>query len=114
VSKKKNKQKKLKNQGLRRKDLERLWAAGGATVPAQNGLLAGLGRLLPSGRNEQFLLGLVLGGAAAYVLSDDEMRTKLFKGAMKAYAGVIGTAAELKEQLADAQAEVEAEQNGLI
>jgi hypothetical protein len=33
---------------------------------------------------------------------------------MKAYAGVIGTAAELKEQLADAQAEVEAEQNGLI
>lgn len=108
---KKNKQK--KNKGFRRRDLENLMAL--QMGQAQNqGLLGGLGRLLPAGRTEQFLLGLALGGVAAYLASDQEIRGKLFKGAIKAYANMAGSLAEMKEQMADLQAEVQAEQNGLI
>lgn len=108
---KKNKQK--KNKGIKRRDLEKLMALQMGQNQNQ-GFLGGLGRLLPAGRNEQFLLGLALGGVAAYVLSDEEIRGKLFKGALKAYAGMAGSLAEMKEQMADLQAEVQAEQNGLI
>lgn len=108
---KKNKQK--KNKGLKRRDLEKMMAM--QMGQAQNqGFLGGLGSLLPAGRSEQFLLGLALGGVAAYVASDEEIRGKLFKGALKAYAGLAGSLAEMKEQMADLQAEVQAEQNGLI
>ena len=109
---KKNKQKKGK--GLKRRDLEKMMAAQMGQMQQNQGFLGGLGRLLPDGRGEQFLLGLLLGGAAAYVLSDEELRGKLFKGAIKAYAGLAGSMAEMKEQLADLQAEVQAEQTGLI
>lgn len=108
---KKHKRKKLKD--LDRSQMARLVAP--QVAGSQNtGVLAGLGRLLPDGRTEQFLLGLLVGGATAYVLSDEELRGKLFKGAIKAYAGVMGGLAEMKEQVADLQAEVQAEQNGQI
>lgn len=108
---KKNKQK--KNKGFRRRDLENLMAL--QMGQAQNqGFLGGLGRMLPTGRTEQFLLGLALGGVATYLASDEEIRGKLFKGAIKAYANMAGSLAEMKEQMADLQAEVQAEQNGLI
>ena len=108
---KKNKQK--KNKGFKRRDLEKMMAL--QTGQNQNsGFLGGLSGLLPAGRSEQFLLGLALGGIAAYVASDEEIRGKLFKGALKAYAGMAGSLAEMKEQMADLQAEVQAEQNGLI
>lgn len=109
---KKNKQKKAKK-GLKRSDLEQMMALHMGQGQNQ-GMLAGLGRLLPQGRTEQFLLGLLLGGATAYVLADEDLRGKLFKGALKAYAGMMGNVAEMKEQLADLQAEVLAEQNGAL
>lgn len=109
---KKNKQKKGK--GLKRRDLEDMLALQMGQAQQNQGFLGGLGNLLPAGRTEQFLLGLLLGGATAYVLSDEELRGKLFKGAVKAYASLAGGLAEMKEQLADVQAEVQAEQNGLI
>lgn len=109
---KKNKQKKGK--GLKRRDLEKMMAMQMGQMQQNQGFLGGLGRLLPQGRNEQFLLGLLLGGGVAYVLSDEELRGKLFKGALKAYAGLAGSMAEMKEQVADLQAELQAEQNGLI
>lgn len=108
---KKNKQK--KNKGMKRRDLEKMMALQMGQSQNQ-GFLGGLGNLLPAGRTEQFLLGLALGGVAAYVASDEEIRGKLFKGAIKAYAGLTGSLAEMKEQMADLQAEVQAEQNGLI
>lgn len=109
---KKNKQKKAKK-GLKRRDIEQMMALHMGQGQNQ-GMLAGLGRLLPRGRTEQFLLGLLVGGGAAYVLADEELRGKLFKGALKAYAGMMGNVAEMKEQLADLQAEVQAEQNGTL
>ncbi|MBR9973318.1 YtxH domain-containing protein [Magnetospirillum sulfuroxidans] len=108
---KKNKQKKAK--GLKRRDLEQMMALHLGQGRNQ-GMLGGLGRLLPAGRSEQFLLGLLLGGAAAYVLSDAELRGKLFKAGIKAYGGLMGGMAEMQEQMADLQAEVQAEQNGQI
>ena len=61
-------------------------------------------------QTEQFILGLLLGGAAAYVLGDPEKRAKLIRMAMKLYAGVAGSVEEFKEQIADLKAEVAAEQ----
>lgn len=85
--------------------------AGGANSPLNAGFLSGLG--LPAGfgsrQTEQFLLGALLGAAATYVLSDEALRARIVKGAMKLYAGVAGGFEEIKEQMADLKAEAEAE-----
>ena len=71
----------------------------------------GLSGLFSGNRQtEQFILGLLLGGAAAYVLGDPEKRAKLIRMGMKLYAGVAGSVEEFKEQIADLKAEVAAEQ----
>jgi len=61
-------------------------------------------------QTERFIRGLLLGGAAAYVLGDPEKRAKLIRMGMKLYAGVAGSVEEFKEQIADLKAEVAAEQ----
>ncbi|WP_050714659.1 hypothetical protein [Ottowia sp. oral taxon 894] len=61
---------------------------------------------------EQFIIGLVLGGAAAYVLGDADKRARLLRMVMKLYAGVAGSVEEFKEQIADLKAEVAAEHGG--
>lgn len=76
------------------------------------GMMSGITNMLPAGRTEQFLLGAVLGAAAAYVLSDEELRGKLMKSGLKLYTSLLGGYAEFKEQLADLQAEVDAERQG--
>lgn len=68
--------------------------------------------LFPSQHTDQFLLGLLIGAGAAWVLSDEEIRGKLIKSVMKVYAGVAGGFEELKEQMADIKAEVAAERHG--
>jgi hypothetical protein len=83
------------------------WGDGQGTGP-----LGGLAQLLPSRRSEQFLLGAAIGAAAAYVLADDELRGKLIKSGIKLYSSVMGGFEEMREQVADIQAEVQAEQNG--
>jgi hypothetical protein len=66
---------------------------------------------LPTQHTNQFLMGLVIGAGAAWVLGDEEIRGKLIKAAMKAYAGVAGSFEEFKEQMADIRAEVAEEQH---
>lgn len=78
------------------------------------GMMSGLAKMLPAGRTEQFLLGAVIGAAAAYVLSDEELRGKLMKSGIKLYSSLMGGYAEFKEQMADLQAEVDAEQQGQL
>lgn len=68
-----------------------------------------LGRLAAARPNEQFLLGALIGAAAAYVLGDEKLRGKLMKSGMNLYASLIGGFEELKEQAADIHAEMEAE-----
>lgn len=69
-------------------------------------------RLMKSRQSEQFLLGALVGAAAAYVLSDEELRGKLVKSGLKLYSNVVGSFEEMKEQVADLKAEVEAERMG--
>ncbi|PWC44242.1 YtxH domain-containing protein [Azospirillum sp. TSO22-1] len=107
---KKNKAKKWKK---RQRQLEAMMAANGAaTAQPQQGqsLMAGLSRLLPGRPSEQFLVGALIGAAAAYVLSDEELRGKLIKSGLSLYGTLAGGLAEMKEQVADLQAELQAEQ----
>lgn len=87
-------------------------AYGGKDAAGQGlGLLRGLGlpRGLGAGTTEQFVIGALLGAAAAYVLADEELRGKIMKSAMKLYTGLAGGVEEFKEQMADLKAEIEAE-----
>ncbi len=70
-----------------------------------------LGRQEPSGLaaltgNQQFLLGALIGAGAAYVLADEALRAKLIRGGLELYTGVLGGIEEIKEQMADIQAEM--------
>ncbi len=77
----------------------------------QQGMMAGLARLLPENASEQFLIGAAIGGAAAYVLGDEAARAKVMRFAIKTYGDLVGGLAELKEQAADIQAEILAEKH---
>ncbi|NYZ13659.1 YtxH domain-containing protein [Azospirillum sp. RWY-5-1] len=85
---------------------------GGMGMGQAQGLLGGLAGLLPARGSERFLVGVLVGGAAAYLLSDEEMRGRVMKSGLKLYASLLGGLAEMKEQAADLQAELEAEQAG--
>lgn len=88
------------------------YGAQAGAEPLGAGFLQGLPGLLGSRKSEQFLLGALLGAGAAWVLSDEELRGKLIRAAMKLYGGIAGGLEEMKEQMADIRAEVEAEQAG--
>ncbi|MBO3273916.1 YtxH domain-containing protein [Pseudomonas schmalbachii] len=76
------------------------------------GILQGLPTFLRSRNTEQFLLGLLVGTAATWVLTDEELRGKLLKSAVKLYANLAGGLEEFKEQMADVKAEFGAQQRG--
>ncbi|KJS75745.1 MAG: hypothetical protein JM57_02535 [Comamonadaceae bacterium BICA1-1] len=59
--------------------------------------------------NQQLLLGVLIGAAAAWVLGDEALRAKLLRLGMQLYSGVAGGLEEVKEQVADIQAELEAQ-----
>lgn len=60
------------------------------------------------GGGQQFLAGALLGAAVAYVFADEALRAKLIKGGMQLYAGLAGGFEEIREQVADIQAEMAA------
>lgn len=105
--------KKNKKEKQMKRLMRRMEALNGGNGPAaNNGGLGGLSRLLPSRRSDQFLLGLALGAAATYVLSDEELRGKIMRSGVKLYASLAGGLEEMKEQMADIQAEVAHGQDG--
>ncbi|GAB1394455.1 hypothetical protein MASR1M60_26190 [Rhodocyclaceae bacterium] len=96
------KKKKGKNKaGLNLGDLESLLAQR-----APSGLAA-------LGTGQQFLTGALLGATAVYLLGDEQIRAKLIRAGMQLYAGMTGEFEEIKEQMADIQAELAAERNAL-
>ena len=78
--------------------------------PADKGMLAGIKKLLPDSASEQFFLGLLSGAGAAYVLSDEQMRRQIIRYGVQTYGNIVGGFEELKEQVADAQAELRVKQ----
>lgn len=81
---------------------------GAALDPAKLGLFKNLPPALRSRQAQQFLIGALVGAAATYVLSNEELRSKIMKSALKLYSGVTGSFEEMKEQMADLQAEMAA------
>lgn len=113
MAKKKSKQSKQLKRLMR--DMQSSMGANATLAANQNtGLFSGLSRLLPSRRTDQFLIGLLVGAAATYVLSDEELRGKIMKSGAKLYGGMVGGLEEMKEQMADIRAELTAEQNGSL
>lgn len=88
-------------------------AAAGYPPADGNGRIDGglLHGLLGSRQTEQFVLGALLGAAAVYVLGDEKLRNKLIKAGLNLYSGIAGNFEEMKEQMADLQAEAQAERN---
>lgn len=85
-------------------------AYGGA--PLDGGLLHGLqGFIGSSRRTEQFLLGALIGAAATYVLTDEKLRGKLIKAGVGLYSTIAGGFEEMKEQVADIQAEIQSDRH---
>ncbi|MDR2677957.1 MAG: hypothetical protein LBB51_00780 [Zoogloeaceae bacterium] len=105
---KKNKEKKAKKAAKKAaaQGLNPFFTQNG--TPANSGLFGQLGQWLREHPSEQFLVGALLGAAAAYALSNAELRAKLLKGGIDLYSRVAGGIAELREQMADLQAEAEA------
>jgi len=82
----------------------------------QANLAALLGQRHPTGlaalgNGQQFLTGALIGAAAVYLLGDEAMRAKLMRAGMQLYGGIAGGFEEIKEQMADIQAEMAAEQH---
>jgi hypothetical protein len=68
---------------------------------------SGLSALTPS---QQLLAGVLIGAAVAYVLGDEQLRGKLLRAGMRLYSHLATGFEEIKEQMADIQAEMAAEQ----
>jgi hypothetical protein len=59
--------------------------------------------------NDRFLKGLVIGAAAAYLLTNESVQRTAIKGAVKVWSLLQGGVEELKERFHDAEAEIRAE-----
>jgi hypothetical protein len=79
-------------------------AAAGMPGPyarASSGGLLGLG-------NDRFVKGLLIGAAAAYLLTNEGVQRSAIKGVVKAWSLVQGGIEEAKERFQDAEAEIAA------
>lgn len=59
--------------------------------------------------NERFVKGLLIGAAAAYILTNENVQRTAIKSAVKAWSLLQGGVEELKERFQDAEAEIRAE-----
>jgi hypothetical protein len=59
--------------------------------------------------NERFFKGLLIGAAAAYLLTNENVQRTAIKGAVKAWSLLQGGVEELKERFHDAEAEIRSE-----
>lgn len=58
---------------------------------------------------DRFLKGLLIGAAAAYILTNESVQRTAIKGAVKAWSLLQGGVEEIKERFHDAEAELRAE-----
>ncbi|QTR49285.1 hypothetical protein [Candidatus Thiothrix anitrata] len=59
--------------------------------------------------NERFVKGVLIGAAAAYILTNENVQRTAIKSAVKAWSLLQGGVEELKERFQDAEAEIRAE-----
>jgi len=58
--------------------------------------------------NERFLKGLLIGAAAAYLLTNESVQRSAIKGVVKVWSMLQGGVEEIKERFHDAEAEIRA------
>jgi hypothetical protein len=58
--------------------------------------------------NDRFVRGLLIGAAAAYLLTNEDVQRTVIKGAVKVWSTVQGGVEEAKERFRDAEAELQA------
>lgn len=58
--------------------------------------------------NDRFLKGVLIGAAAAYVLTNESVQRSAIKGAIKVWSMLQGGVEEIKERFHDAEAEIRA------
>ncbi len=104
------KKKSSKSKGKKSKGEKRVEVHYVSAPPSNNGIMAGIKKLLPESASEQFLIGVLIGGGAAYVLSDEQLRRHIIRYGLQTYGNIMGGLEELKEQVADIQAEIRVEQ----
>jgi hypothetical protein len=59
--------------------------------------------------NDRFLKGLLIGAAATYLLTNENVQRGLIKGTVKVWSLLQGGVEEMKERFHDAEAEIRAE-----
>lgn len=59
--------------------------------------------------NDRFLKGLLIGAAAAYLLTNESVQRTVIRGAVRTWSLLQGGVAELQERFQDAEAELRAE-----
>jgi len=64
---------------------------------------------LPGFTNDRFLKGLLIGAAAAYLLTNESVQRTAIKGAVKVWSLLQGGVEEMKERFQDAEAELRSE-----
>jgi hypothetical protein len=58
--------------------------------------------------NDRFMRGLLIGAAAAYLLTNEDVQRTVIKGAVKVWSTLQGGIEEAKERFRDAEAELQA------
>lgn len=58
--------------------------------------------------SDRFLKGLLIGAAAAYLLTNESVQRTAIKGVVKLWGGLQGGVEEIKERFQDAEAEIQA------
>jgi hypothetical protein len=85
-----------------------------ALSPQGAGMAAGRGYPTPAAQpffnlgDDRFLKGLLIGAAAAYLLTNESVQRTAIKGAVKLWGGLQGGVEEIKERFHDAEAELQA------
>jgi len=67
---------------------------------------------LVSSSTERFIKGVLIGAAAAYVLTNPRVQNAVIKGSVRAWDFMQGGIEEVKERFRDAEAEIQAEKTG--
>jgi hypothetical protein len=62
--------------------------------------------------NDRFLKGLLIGAAAAYLLTNESVQRSAIKGVVKVWSLLQGGVEEIKERFQDAEAEIHAAEAG--
>ncbi|MCF7992381.1 MAG: hypothetical protein K9M02_18220 [Thiohalocapsa sp.] len=62
--------------------------------------------------NDRFVKGLLIGAAAAYLLTNEDVQRTAIKGAVKLWSTLQGGIEEAKERFRDAEAELQASESG--